>query len=143
MSRSQYQHQELMSPVTLTLSHSPIYTHADHPFSSSKFTSVSSSYHFFCRTRSSAIMGARLVHARGAAVIFGALVVLSAVVSFGAAALTPTVVVGSVKCLDCSPNDVNAEDAFKGKPNCFYTSRCSPGKWKLWPSHKTAVYQFM
>ncbi|XP_047087063.1 proline-rich protein 4-like [Lolium rigidum] len=59
-------------------------------------------------------MGARLVPARGAAVLFGALVVLSAVVSFGAAALTPTVVVGSVKCLDCSPNDVNAEDAFKG-----------------------------
>ena len=38
-------------------------------------------------------------------------------VSFGAAAPNAgaaPVVVGSVKCLDCSPNDVNAEDAFKG-----------------------------
>lgn len=37
-------------------------------------------------------------------------------VSFGAEvsrAETAPVVVGSVRCLDCSPNDVNAEDAFK------------------------------
>ena len=41
-------------------------------------------------------------------------------VSFGAAAwkaeaaAAPPVVVGSIKCLDCSPNSANAEDALKG-----------------------------
>ncbi|KAM0858709.1 hypothetical protein ACQ4PT_047666 [Festuca glaucescens] len=59
-------------------------------------------------------MAARLVPRPGTAVLFGALVVLLAVVSFGAAEAAPAVVVGSVKCLDCSPDDVNAEDAFKG-----------------------------
>lgn len=60
-------------------------------------------------------MGARAVPPPGAAVLFGAFVVLLAVASFGAAdAAAPAVVVGSVKCLDCSPADINAEDAFKG-----------------------------
>lgn len=57
-------------------------------------------------------MGARLVPH----VLSGAFVLLLAV-SFGAEvsrAETAPVVVGSVRCLDCSPNDVNAEDAFKG-----------------------------
>ena len=41
-------------------------------------------------------------------------------VSFGAAAwkaeaaAAPPVVVGSIKCLDCSPNSANVEDALKG-----------------------------
>jgi hypothetical protein len=48
-------------------------------------------------------------------VLFGAFAVLLAVVSFGAAEAAPAVVVGSVKCLDCSPDD--AEDAFKGACN--------------------------
>ncbi|XP_062209181.1 proline-rich protein 4-like [Phragmites australis] len=47
-----------------------------------------------------------------APVLVGAFVALLAV-GLDAAAAAP-VVVGSVKCLDCSPNDVNAEDAFKG-----------------------------
>ncbi|CAM0872249.1 unnamed protein product [Alopecurus aequalis] len=59
-------------------------------------------------------MGARPVPPPGAAVLFVSFAVLLAVVSFGAAEAAPAVVVGSVKCLDCSPNDVNAEDAFKG-----------------------------
>jgi len=42
-------------------------------------------------------------------------------VSFGAAAwkaeaaAAPPVVVGSIKCLDCSPNGVNAEDTLQGR----------------------------
>jgi hypothetical protein len=60
-------------------------------------------------------MGARVVPASGTAVLFGAFAVLLAVVSFGAAEAAPAVVVGSVKCLDCSPDD--AEDAFKGTCN--------------------------
>ncbi|CAN6295790.1 unnamed protein product [Urochloa humidicola] len=53
-------------------------------------------------------MGTRLPQA---AAVFAALMALS----FGAAAAAaPPVVVGSIKCLDCSPNGVDAEDAFKG-----------------------------
>ncbi|WVZ56216.1 hypothetical protein U9M48_006784 [Paspalum notatum var. saurae] len=55
-------------------------------------------------------MGTRLVP--GAAVLLSALLAIG----FGAAAWkaeAAPVVVGSIKCLDCSPNDVNAEDAFK------------------------------
>ncbi|CAN6301574.1 unnamed protein product [Urochloa humidicola] len=53
-------------------------------------------------------MGTRLPQA---AAVFAALLALS----FGAAAAAaPPVVVGSIKCLDCSPNGVDAEDAFKG-----------------------------
>uniref|UniRef100_A0A0D9VRU5 Proline-rich protein n=1 Tax=Leersia perrieri TaxID=77586 RepID=A0A0D9VRU5_9ORYZ len=56
-------------------------------------------------------MGARLVPP-GTAALLGALVALLAV-SFGTAAPAP-VLVGSIKCLDCSPDDVKAEDAFRG-----------------------------
>ncbi|TVU47749.1 hypothetical protein EJB05_07358 [Eragrostis curvula] len=55
-------------------------------------------------------MGTRLVPR--VAVVVGVFVALLAV-GLGAAAAAP-VVVGSVKCLDCSPMDVNAEDALKG-----------------------------
>ncbi|KAE8798940.1 proline-rich protein 4-like [Hordeum vulgare] len=54
----------------------------------------------------SSMMGSRLA-------LFGALALLLAV-SFGAAEAAPAVVVGSVKCLDCSLDDVSAEDALKG-----------------------------
>ncbi|KAL5209517.1 hypothetical protein ABZP36_005140 [Zizania latifolia] len=62
-------------------------------------------------------MGTRLVPAETAALL-GAFVALLAVVGFGAAAgkaeaAAPTVV-GSIKCLDCTDDDVKAEDAFKG-----------------------------
>lgn len=63
-------------------------------------------------------MAARLVPRPGTAVLVGAFVVLLAVVSFGGAEAAPAVVVGSVKCLDCSPADVNAEDAFRGACSC-------------------------
>ncbi|KAJ1297979.1 hypothetical protein BS78_01G419500 [Paspalum vaginatum] len=58
-------------------------------------------------------MGTRLVPRAG--VLLSALLAIG----FGAAAWkaeaapAPPVVVGSIKCLDCSSNDVNAEDAFK------------------------------
>ncbi|KAF0913360.1 hypothetical protein E2562_022162 [Oryza meyeriana var. granulata] len=57
-------------------------------------------------------MGTRLVPPETAALL-GALVALLAV-SFSAVAAPAPVVVGSIKCLDCSPDDVKAEDAFRG-----------------------------
>jgi hypothetical protein len=67
-------------------------------------------------------MEARPVPARGTVLLFGAFFVLSAVVSFDAAGAAPVVVVGSIKCLDYSPDDASAEDAFKGMCNCYFTS---------------------
>uniref|UniRef100_A0A0E0CXY1 Proline-rich protein n=1 Tax=Oryza meridionalis TaxID=40149 RepID=A0A0E0CXY1_9ORYZ len=57
-------------------------------------------------------MGTRLVPPETAALL-GALVALLAV-SFGAVAAPAPLVVGSIKCLNCSPDDVKAEDAFRG-----------------------------
>lgn len=56
-----------------------------------------------------------------------------------AAAPPPPVVVGSIKCLDCFPNDVNSGDAFKGtckSPACtaylhFWFSYVAT--MKIWP----------
>jgi hypothetical protein len=75
--------------------------------------------HFFLRyllhlkKQQGFIMGTRLPQATA---LFAALLA----VSFGAAAwkavaaAPPPIVVGSIKCLDCFPNDISAEDAFKG-----------------------------
>ncbi|KAL6645930.1 hypothetical protein ACP70R_017538 [Stipagrostis hirtigluma subsp. patula] len=49
-----------------------------------------------------------------AAVLFGAFAALLAVFGVGAAAAAAPVVVGSVKCLDCSPSGADAEDVFQG-----------------------------
>lgn len=77
-------------------------------------------------------MEARPVPARGTVLLFGAFVVLSAVVSFDAAGAAPVVVVGSIKCFDYSPDDASAEDAFKGKKLNIYDCVSMHSRIKEW-----------
>ncbi len=96
--------------------HSPSYIYPCNPASSSHPYSPSvSSLGFFSWEAVAGvlpIMGTRLVP-RETAALLGAFVALLAV-SFGAVAAPAPLVVGSIKCLDCSPDDVKAEDAFRG-----------------------------
>jgi hypothetical protein len=64
-----------------------------------------------------------------AAVLACAFVALVAVVDLRSAAAAP-VVVGTVKCLDCSPMDVSAEDALKGMQIARLHDFNSPVLWQ-------------
>ena len=71
-------------------------------------------------------MGTRLVPTE--AVLACAFVVL-VVVGLGASAAAAPIVVGTVKCLDCSPMDVSAEDGLQGMQNARLHDFNYPVSW--------------